>query len=191
MAAIFAGGCSHSTDNVSFKGVWNVQKTNGISGDTTEAVVTVAVSGPRFRISTRDEEGETVECYDGTTLHRLVTPVLLESRDASAAPATPTREAKANIQVESKRFWKRSFSGNGMAGGQVADRDTLLFQSREKMLDGEMTMQAWVDAPTKVVLKKIFTIYSSQIEQAVSKTSEECREIQFGPVGDSDVAPPA
>ncbi len=178
-------GCSGSTENVAFKGVWNVEKLNGISGDKTESVETVAVSRNKFRISSLDPDGESIDSFDGKVLRHRTVPV--QNPDALIPMAAPvnTSEPKSDLQLETKRFWKQSFNGTGMAGGQIAGRDTLLFQGREKMMDGEMTMQAWVDAETRVVLKKIFTIYSSQVDQVVSRTTEECREIQYGPEDDA------
>ena len=187
--AFIAAGCSAPGNDLSFRGAWHAEKSNEISGEKTEADLTVAVSGNRFRIESRSSEEESLEVYDGKIFYRTSTPLAQPGLDAASAPP-PSAEAKTDVEMESRRFWKRGVSGSGMAGGQIAGRDTLLFQGREKMLDGEMSSQVWVDAGTKVVLKKIFIIYSSQIDQMVSKSTEECREIKYGPVEDGAFAKP-
>jgi len=188
--ALLSFGCSTSDDHVSFTGTWKNVKENGISDQKTEATVSVKVSNNRFRIESRDQDSELIQTYDGKTFNQKTTDLPLPGSTETPAPPAVTSDQKMDIQVENLRFWKGNYGGTGIPGGQIAGRETLLYQVQENRPDSKLTGQAWVDAENKVVLKKVFTIYSSQVEQMVSKTTDECQEIHYGPVDDSAFTKP-
>jgi hypothetical protein len=175
-AAILPIGCSNSVEDVSFTGTWKVVNENGISDLKSEATVVATVDKNRFRIVFHDEEKETTENYDGDTFTQKSAGL-----NQTESP-TSSSEKKSTAEMEPHRFWKRRFTGDAIAGGVIAGRETNLFQSQNDRPDGQVTLQAWVDAETGVLLKKIFTVYSTQMQQMISKTTEECREIRYGPV---------
>jgi len=124
--------------------------------------------------------------YDGKMLNQKTTYLQQPGSTIPTSPPSLNAAQKSDFEVESMRFWKRSYPGPGSPGGQIAGRETLLYQVQENRPEGKLTGQAWVDAETKVVLKRVFTIYSTQVEQMVSKETEECTEIQYGPVDEED-----
>ena len=67
-------------------------------------------------------------------------------------------------------------------GGDIAGRATALYKSGEKRPDGDVAMQVCSDEKVGITLINISTVYSKQIGQVVSRKTEECKSIQFGPV---------
>jgi len=166
---LLAGCTQPSSDTLDFIGVWNVVRENGIAGQSTPSTIYVSVGQRRFRIEQRAEERSTVMLYDGERLFKSDEPPV----------------AKSNTQMDAWRFWKRNFAGNSVSGGKIAGRETVLFQSQDTRPTDQITVQAWVDAETGVILKKIFTIYSRQLEQVTTRDTEECVAINYGPVNDT------
>jgi len=70
---------------------------------------------------------------------------------ALAAAPSVTTEFKSDAEVNTLRFWRRNFMGSGNPVGQIAGRETLLYQSQDNRPDGQITLQAWVDAENKTV----------------------------------------
>jgi len=180
--------------NVTFTGAWKVTQENGISGTKSEVTMAVTASKDKFRIVEQGEGSEKTTVYDGDMLYTkyayAAQPALAaQPQDAGAdgaprdaalsAPQTASEKPRGPNQLAQLRFWARSYVGRTGPGGKMADRDTVLYQAREKRPDGELTIQAWVDAQTGVVLKSVTTIYSSQVGSMVSKTTEECQQIQY------------
>jgi hypothetical protein len=178
-------GCSNSTEDSSFTGTWAIINENGISGQKSQVLDAVTVAKNQFRIVSKDLETESIDIYDGNTWNHKTTELPPPGSTESVPPPVLNTAKKSDIEVDNMRFWKRSFSGTGIAGGQIAGRETVLYQSQENRSDGQITLQTWVDPETKVVLKRVFAIYSSQIEQLVSKSTEECQTIHYGPVDET------
>ena len=186
--ALLLPACGGSGD-VSFSGKWTIVKENAISDQKSEESVDVIAEGNKFRLHSVDEETDTLLIYDGSNLTEKTTVLKTPEGETPAAPRLTTTR-KTDMEVSPLRFWAVSFSGNTLPGGQIAGRDTVLYQAQEVRPDGQMTVQAWVDPQTNVVLKRVFTIYSSQIEQLVSRSTEECREIHYGPLDDANFTRP-
>ena len=194
---LFFGKCGPSrAQDVAFSGAWVITTENGISGAKDEETVSVAADKKMFRTVSRERFGEAVAVYDGGTIYEKYnyTPEHPAEPDADGAappPAAPVRSEKmSEMRTGPRRFWSRSFVGQSGPGGQIAGRETMLYQAREKRPDGEITVQGWVDARTGVVLKSVETIYSSQVNSMVSKITRECQTINYGPVDPSTFAKP-
>lgn len=182
--ALLVAGCAEPSDKPAFTGKWTVTKENAISDQTSQETVDLTVKGRRFKLHAVSDDTDQVLVYDGKTLTTRTTP--LRSMDGESPASMSTRASeKSDTEVAPQRFWAASYSGQAIAGGQICGRETLLYQTRDVRPDGEMAVQAWVDAETQVVLKRTFSIYSSQIEQLVSRSTEECRELSYGPVDDT------
>lgn len=167
-------GCRPPAPDLSFQGTWKTVKEETISGEVLEATVKVTVQGKKFRIVSSEEGIETVTTYDG----QLWTEKVISH---NASPKINQGQKQDN-QMESMRFWSSKVESDRIPGGRIAGRDTFLYQAQSKLPSGTMTVQAWVDSQTGIVLKKIFTNYSNQAEQVMRKKMEECQEIQFGPI---------
>ena len=80
--------------------------------------------------------------------------------------------------------------GHGEPGGVIAGQDTLLYKRGEHRPDGDISEQNWVDAKTGVLLKSIFTIYSSQVRSIVRQETWDCQSIVYNQVDESDFKSP-
>jgi hypothetical protein len=170
--------------------------------------VTVWTLGRLFRIEEKQKGemsafgrmmGDSVvtRLYDGTQIYTKQTYFSNFGADAGSTDAggggkpeetPPSIQPMKDYQTTPLRFWSRPFSGPSSPGGLVAGRPTVLYQARDNRPDGEATVQAWVDADTGIVLKYVASIYSKQISQIVTKTTEECQTIQIGNVDQAKLA---
>ena len=188
--------CSPSrSKEVTFKGVWKLKEENGIAGTSSETLQTVTVDRRLFRIEYKGEEADSTSVYDGDLLHtkRVFHPVTaMAGVDGAGFLSEPmvSSEKPTEGTLIHLRFWSHSYPGQAGPGGQVAGQDTVLYQGRENRPEGEVTVQAWVDTRTGIVLKSVMTIYSSQVEQMVTKTTLECQQVQYGPVDKTAFAKP-
>ncbi|MBI4374958.1 MAG: hypothetical protein HY549_00765 [Elusimicrobia bacterium] len=192
-------GCAPSrSKDVTFQGTWKVVEENGIAGTKEERTVEVSADKERFKTVSRSESFELITVFDGTDLHQksvyhreaapeggeAVDQPGLEAGAASGmfAPQVRTEPQVKKSQVEALRFWRRSYLGEAGSGGRIAGRDTVLYQAKARRPDGEITAQAWLDSENGTVLKTINTIYSSQVNSMVTRVTEECQQIRYGPV---------
>ena len=67
-AMFFVGGCSPTPEGPCFARTWTIVKEDGIGGQQSKSMVVVTVKQNQFRISSKDEETETVDVYDGKNL---------------------------------------------------------------------------------------------------------------------------
>src|SRR5208283_4247808 len=104
-------------------------------------------------------EGETITVYDGAMLYEKrnelkpsgenpSVPAEAGPLPSSSASATVHSEKMSVIQTGPRRFWERTYEDAGSAGGEIAGRETLLHQFKDKRPEGEISAQAWVDAET-------------------------------------------
>ena len=112
-----------------------------------------------------------------------------EESEGMTEPSVYSREL-SETELHNLRFWSRSFLGEAGPGGKIAGRDTTLYQARNNMPDSTITVQAWVDSETGIVLKSVKSVYAKQVEDLLNKETVECKSIRYGPVEDSAFAPP-
>lgn len=185
--AFITTGCTKPAEPLRFTGTWMIQKENGITAEKTQTMVQVSVDNNRFKTDSKGPEEEIIEIYDGKNLTTKITN--FQDVSSGKPPSISTVE-KSDNEMEPRRFWKKNFTSESLPGGQIAGRETLLYQIQESIPGKSMTRQSWVDADTKVLLRNIFTIYSVQIAQILSKTTAECQEIHYAPVDESTFAKP-
>jgi hypothetical protein len=183
-----------------FEGKWTLETKSEINDSSVRKDVSVRTDGNRFRIEGRVREEvsgqapfeyDVVTVFDGESLHEKTVYAASPGAAAygSAGPSVSSRKPEKS-ELVNLRFWSRSFPGQAGAGGRVAGRETVLYQARVNRPDAEETVQAWVDAEKGVVLRSNVSLFSRQVESVVSKTTEECREVRFGPVDDGAFAKP-
>lgn len=194
-------GCGKSPEKAAFTGTWDFNEENVIMNKSVVSQVAVASLPPKFRIETKSDGSESLEVYDGNSLHRrnryLPHPAMMGSGDEEPAEdgeaSGPSQTYSDGITPEkaaAMRFWADSVSGQSSAGGLVAGRDTILYSGTVRRQDGEFTLQIWVDSKTGVQLKSIETVYSSQVRSIVTRNSKECKSIDFTPPADAVFARP-
>jgi hypothetical protein len=180
--ALIGAGCEPPPPDIAFTGTWTVQKENGVADEKSLTTVQVTVAGNRFKTEAKNPDEEIIEIYDGEHLTSKKTDF---SQSAASNSPVESTVAISNNEMEPRRFWKKNMTGDSLPGGQIAGRETLLYQIQENLPGKKMTRQSWVDAETKVLLKNIFTVYSVQLDLILSKTTEECQEIHYGPVNNA------
>lgn len=186
VGALFMSGClapggSGKAGETAFTGEWTLIDENGISGDIERDTVSVVTDGKRFKIDGK----YTVNVYDGASLKTKY-----KSQEGYGGFKTEESVSSREIteyQVSEYKFWAKSIGGKAGSGGQIAGRDTVLYQARSNRPDGEITTQCWVDSETDIVLKYIFTIYSKQISAIVTKNTKECISITYDPLIDDSM----
>jgi hypothetical protein len=181
--------CSPSqAKEVAFSGTWKITEEDGITGANAVTTASVASDGRRFRVDARLQdnpykqeamERQEIQVYDGETLHTKYVSSGLPEEGLPAPEPHTTSQPATDLQAHGHRFWARSFSGKAGPGGQIAGRDTVLYQVRENRPEGELVLQAWVDKDTGLVMKSIATVYSTQIESMVSKVTHECQDVRY------------
>jgi hypothetical protein len=185
---------------VSFEGRWTLETESEVSGSKNTKEVSVQTDGKRFRLTERVTdlrymrdpiEYETTLVYDGERL-REKTVYLSKAENSPFTPEPQTGERKpATGELDGLRFWQRSFSGNAGPGGRIAGQETLLYQTQARRPDAEITVQAWVDAKTGIVLRSNESVFSKQTNSVFSKITGECKEIRYGPVAETAFSPPS
>jgi hypothetical protein len=184
--------CSGQVKQAAFKGQWRVTTENAIAATKEEGIVSVVSDGQRFRI---ENPGYTT-VYDGVMLHTSdveqqqpsIIDGMVPSQDTSipsASSAISSRKPEVS-ELNGLQFWKCGMTdGKKSTGGTIAGQETVLYEVRSTRPEGEVTIQNWVDAKTGILLRSVTTIYSTQIEQVVMRTTRECFDIAYGPVTDS------
>ncbi|MBL0350951.1 MAG: hypothetical protein IPP68_11360 [Elusimicrobia bacterium] len=210
LAAAVIGGfvwfmktCAPSrAEDASFTGQWKRAESSEVSGSSTEELVNVKASRGKFRLDKSVKslgttgapmEYDVVLVFDGTTMHELETfkPRPGEAPRSAEDSGPQTRSWKpSEAELREQRFWARSFAGNAGPGGAVAGRETKLYQVKERRPDAEVTVQAWVDAKTGIVLRSNVSLFAKQVDSLLNKTTEECLSVSFAPVPDSAFAKP-
>lgn len=196
-AAVAMKTCSvGETRNVPFTGSWVLRESSEVTGRTRVVNYEVTTDGRRFRItstSTDPEWGSTTDgvmVYDGERIH---TRTEVTGRDGSQDDLDIEAEAATRPALNNARFWKtvELAGAEAGAGGRIAGRDTLLYQSKVNRPDGTAVTQAWLDAETSTVLKSVFSLYAKQVESELMRQEYECTAISFGAVDDADFAKPS
>ena len=165
---------------VPFVGKWRLFLQTIASNE--ERFVNISTDGERFRI----EDDASIQIYDGTYLYSKTKGEYLESMGYGMElgdeflGAFESEISKA--QSDQLRFWVHYQGGKAGPGGQIAGRETVLYQTRAVRPDGEITVQNWVDAETGIVLKSVNTIFAKQIGEVLTKDLKECTEINYAQV---------
>lgn len=168
MAMLFFPGCGPASEKAAFTGTWEFKNENIISGKIETSEKTVAANPPKFRITQRyGDSSENVMIFDGKTL------------------TNPYGGQGDEDRAARERFWQDASMGPSAPGGLIAGRDTLLYGFKEQRRDGEFVFQWWMDAEKGILLKKIETIYSAQVQSIVTRNTIECKSIDFTPPADS------
>jgi hypothetical protein len=184
---------------VPFTAEWILEEADGITDTKSTEKMTIVTDGKKFRIDSliREEmyamapqEGRSTTVYDGAHLYTKTATVPDPASGRLPQESPVSTQKVTDDQIFLRRFWLRSQIGNAGAGGQVAGRETLLYQARENRPEREVTIQAWVDKETGVVLKSAETIFSKQVDTVVNKRTMECRQITFGAVDATRFAKP-
>jgi len=184
-----------SSADVAFTGTWMITNESEISGKKETSTSEVITDGKRFRIRNTSIDPfyntttEHTTVYDGQFIYEQST----YSGGESGTTSSPARaEAIAPEKAARLRFWSTIESGlaEGGPGGRVAGRETILFQMRENRPDATATIQRWLDAENKTMLKSSISLYAKQVESMLSKDTYECQSIKFGPVQESAFTKP-
>jgi hypothetical protein len=199
VSGIGLSGCTKSYElpDAAFTGTWIVTTENGISGARSQETLTVSATGRQFRIDSHTEEADVATVYDGDMLYTksAYTSHYGSPSDQSQAvgvdsyasnPSVSQHMEKSDeVKVANLRFWADLPVGKEQPGGQMAGHDVVHYMAGEKRPDGEISLQYWVDPKTRVVLKSIQTIFSSQVSSMVSQTTKECQQIDYHPLDPS------
>lgn len=197
LAALVAlTACGKEPEKAAFTGTWEITQENVIAMKTEKNEITVATAPPKFRIAEKSSTVESVEVYDGKSLHRRTAYISQggygepSGSDFNESSSHTYSEAMTPEQSDAKRFWVQPLQGKSSAGGLIAGRDTILYQGASRRPEGEFDIQVWADAATGVVLKSVETVYSSQVKSIVTRNSRECKSIDFTPPADAVFARP-
>jgi hypothetical protein len=201
-----------STKKVSFEGTWQFVDLNGISGNEETSITYVATDGNRFRLETTATSmfgtSKEIKVYDGSQLHLRSefnesgrfsdSTAMVGVGDDGDESQFPEKKNETHTSTPTKgelgrlRFWEDVIDSreSAGAGGMIAGRETVLYQFRENRIDGKATIQRWLDAENKTLLKFVSSLYSTQVESIVFQNSIECLKIAFAPVGDATFVKP-
>jgi hypothetical protein len=182
-------GCAPLPVNqAAFSGHWEQTTENGITGQVDKESWDVQVEGDKYHMIDRLGTMENHYAYDGKEFRHSGSPTLTQIADAIGIPALknavaqmnppPTPEA-THMAAQLHCFWLQRKQGEKSAGGTLCGRETILYDATEKRPDGEIHQQVWFDKENDIVLKRVYTIYSSQIQSMVSKTTLECQSLQI------------
>ncbi|MFH1380418.1 MAG: hypothetical protein ABII23_09080 [bacterium] len=175
---------------IAFTSEWKKVFENAIAGDIEETTVSVITDGIKFKI----EDKYSINVYDGINFYSKTKEIPMQDLFSSFSDnrdflETQEREI-SETQAKQYMFWLRSQGKKEGPGGNIAGQETVLYQIGARRPDGELRSQTWVDAETGIVLKSMQTIYSTQIEQLVSKEETECTQIEYGYVDEENFNKP-
>lgn len=171
---------------ISFRAEWKQVFENTIAGNIDETTVSIVTDGKRFKIADK----HTVKVYDGTNLYTKTKEIPMDDLfgDFGINQEFPETRERSITKIEAQQymFWTKTQGKKQGPGGSIAGQETTLYQLGFRRPDSEVKLQNWVDAETGILLKSIHTIYSSQIEQMVSKDMSECTFIEYGYVDEEN-----
>ena len=195
-AMIFGCGPSDPHD-AHFKGTWKHTVEDSIGNKKDSEIIDVIADHDRFRTELKlVGGGSSIDIFDGKMLYHKSVYVPVDAAGqplqgdalAAAGAQTPYETAKAATPTEtgSQRFWSLvDTPGHGEPGGSIAGRDTVLYKAHDHRPDGDISEQQWLDAKTGVLMKRMMSIYSSQVNSMVRQEEWECQSIDYAPVDES------